>query len=150
MSAVIITPILPRNLTRQSPHSPRERLGGFVIAARAVDKCRASLDGTVGDYQFDGPLDKMLFEFKAISAEQFKSAAQSLSTYEEVGRWLQTNGQSKTLKEIKTWSDSIEALRPAHDPEHALEFSEECRRIGLNPLKSSLFDLLEADDRAAS
>ncbi len=149
MSAIIISPILPRNLSRQAPHSPRKRLGGFVIAARAVDKCRASLDGTLGSYQFDGPLDQMLFGFKAITAEQFKAAVQSMSTYEEIGRWLQTNGQSRTLAEIKAWSDSIEALRPAHDPEYALEFSDHCQRFGLNPVKSTLFDLLEADDRAA-
>ena len=37
------TPIITRDLTKQAPHSPRDRIGGFAIASRAVDKCRASL-----------------------------------------------------------------------------------------------------------
>lgn len=31
--------LLARDLTREFPRSPRETLGGYVIAARAVDKC---------------------------------------------------------------------------------------------------------------
>lgn len=82
------TPIIARDLAKQAPHSPRERLAGFVIANRAVDKCRASLAGTLGEYQYDCPLDKMLFEFKGITGEQFSGAVQSSTTYEEVGAWV--------------------------------------------------------------
>ena len=42
--------ILTRDLRgdREYPRSPRETLGGYVLAARAVDKCRAKklLHGT--------------------------------------------------------------------------------------------------------
>lgn len=37
------TRIIDRDLTKQALHSPRHRLEGFVVAARAIDKCRASL-----------------------------------------------------------------------------------------------------------
>src|SRR5437879_3806180 len=50
-----------KDLTQEPPRSPRERLGGFVIFARTVDKCRADLAGTIGEYHFDCPLDNMLF-----------------------------------------------------------------------------------------
>jgi hypothetical protein len=43
------TPIVARDLTKEAPHSPRERIAGFAIASRAVDKCRASLAGTLGE-----------------------------------------------------------------------------------------------------
>ncbi len=43
------------------PRSPREKLGGYVIAARTLDKCRAAIAGTLGDYKFDCPLDNFFF-----------------------------------------------------------------------------------------
>jgi len=52
------TPIIARGLTKQAPHSPRERIAGFVIASRSVDKCRASLAGTLGEYHYDCPRDR--------------------------------------------------------------------------------------------
>ena len=89
------TPIISRDLTKQAPHSPRARLAGFAIASRAVDKCRASLAGTLGEYHYDCPLDNMLFSFKGITGEQFKTAVQASTNYEEVGAWLQANGTAK-------------------------------------------------------
>lgn len=39
-----------KELRTSYPHSPREKLGGYVIAARCVDKCRAFLLGVNGEY----------------------------------------------------------------------------------------------------
>ena len=78
---------LDRDLTKQAPHSPRERLGDFVIARRTIDKCRASLNGTLGEYHYDCPLDNMLFSFKGINGEQFKQAVQAAKSYEDVEVW---------------------------------------------------------------
>src|SRR6202142_1658351 len=103
------TPIIARDLTKQAPHSPRERIAGFAIASRAVDKCRASLAGTLGEYRYDCSLDNMLFSFKGITGEQFKTALQASATYEEVGAWLHASGTAKTATEIKAWSDEVEA-----------------------------------------
>ena len=86
------TAIITRDLSKQAPHSPRQRIAGFVIATRAVDKCRASLAGTLGEYHFDCPLDNMLFSFKGITADQFKAAVQAAKNYDEVGAWLVASG----------------------------------------------------------
>ena len=141
------TPIIARDLTKQAPHSPRERLAGFVIANRAVDKCRASLAGTLGEYHYDCPLDNMLFSFKGITGEQFKTAVQASTNYEEVGAWLQANGTARTPAEIKTWSDETEAGSLMKVPEKRSYFIESCSALGLNPQMNSTFDWLEADDR---
>jgi len=143
------TPIIDRDLTQQAPHSPRERIAGFAIASRAVDKCRASLAGTLGEYHYDGPLDNLLFRFKGISGEQFKTAVQTSKNYEDVGTWLQANGTTKTPVEIKTWSDEMEAGSPMKNPERRASFMENCSRLMLNPETNSTFDWLEADDRAS-
>ncbi len=46
-----------KDLTKEYPRSPRETLAGYVIAARMLDKCRAAISGTLGEYHFDCPLD---------------------------------------------------------------------------------------------
>lgn len=143
------TAITSRDLAKQAPHSPRERLAGFVIALRAVDKCRASLAGTAGDYHYDCPLDNSLFVFKGITGQQFKAAVQAATTYEDVGAWLQANGKAKTPAEIKAWSDEMEAGSLMKDPEKRSYFIESCSTLGLNPQMNTTFDWLEADDRSS-
>ena len=143
----MVTPIIARDLAKQSPHSPRERLAGFAIANRAVDKCRASLAGTPGEYHYDCSLDNMLFSFKGITGEQFKTAVKASTNYEEVGAWLQANGTARTPAEIKTWSDETEAGSLMKNPEKRSYFIESCSKLGLNPQMNSTFDWLEADDR---
>ena len=141
------TPIIARDLTKQAPHSPRERLAGFAIAKRTVDKCCASLAGTLGEYHYDCPLDNMLFSFKGINAEQFKAAVQNSKTYEDVGIWLERNGTKKTPAEIAAWSAEMEASSLMKNPEKRAYFIADCSRLGLNPQMNTTFDWLEADDR---
>src|ERR1039457_2541853 len=95
------TPILDRNLTIEAPHSPRARVAGFAIASRAVDKCRASSAGTLGEYHYDCPLDNVLFSFKGITGAQFKTAVQAANNYEDVGTWLLANATATTAPETE-------------------------------------------------
>ena len=143
------TPIITLDLTKQAPHSPRNRIGGFVIASRAADKCRASLSNETGEYHYDCPLDNVLFTFKGITGAQFKTAVQDSKTYEEVGAWLLANGTSKTPAEIKNWSDEVEARSPMKNAEKRDSFIHNCPMLGLIPESSTTFDWLEADDRAS-
>jgi hypothetical protein len=143
------TPIIDRDLTKQAPHSPRERIAGFAIAKRTIDKCRASLAATLGEYHYDCPLDNLLFSFKGINGEQFKAAVRAAKTYEEIESWLQENGTKRTPAEIKAWSDEVEADSPLKNPEKRAHFIENCVKLGLNPETSTTFDWLEADDRAS-
>ena len=143
------TPIIDRDLTKQAPHSPRERTGGFAIANRATDKCRAGIAGKLGEYHYDCPLDNLLFSFKGITGAQFKTAVQAAKNYQDIGTWLQANGTKKTPAEIKAWSDEVETGTMMNNPERRAYFIEECKKLGLDPEKTSTFDWLEADDRAS-
>ena len=140
-------PIIDLDLSEQAPHSPRERIGGFAIACRAVDKCRASLAGTPGEYHYDCPLDQQLFSLKGITGDQFKAAIKAAKNYDEVGAWLLANGTAKTPPEIEDWSDDMESGSPMKNPEKRDYFIEDCHRLGLNPDKTTTFGWLEADDR---
>jgi len=45
------------DLTQSPPRSPRVRLGGFAHLPRLIDKARATLAGTNGEYNYDCGMD---------------------------------------------------------------------------------------------
>jgi hypothetical protein len=63
---------LAPDLNKQQPRSPREELGGYELAARTLDKCRATLAGTNADFQFNCPMDQQFFAATGIKADDFK------------------------------------------------------------------------------
>lgn len=152
--SIMKTPIVDRDLTKQPPHSPRERFGGFAILARTVDKCRASIAGNLGEYHFDCPLDNQLFSFKGINGDQFKAAVASCQNYEDAAAWLQQTGVPKSPGEIMAWSDQVEAVRlkdipTLQEPDRKKEVTESCRKLGLEFEEATLFEWLETDDEAS-
>jgi len=135
-----------KDLTQEPPRSPRVRLGGYALIARAIDKGRAALNGTAGEYHFDCPLDNYLFGFKEVKGDDVKALLAKGATDEEVVAWLDTHGAAKTAEEVTGFSDSVEAARP-YDIEDKKEwFIEVCKEVDIDPAKSTLFDYLETDD----
>jgi len=140
---------LAKDLTKEPPRSPRIRLGGYVILARTTDKCRAFLAGNIGEYHYDCPLDNMLFGFKGVTGDDFKAKVQSGASDADLVEWIDSHGAPKTFAEVKEWSDGMEAMNPYNDPERREWFSEQTRALGLDPATTTLFDWLEADDKAS-
>ena len=62
------------DLTTSYPRSVREKHLGMVQVGRTIDKGKASLAGKLGEYRYDCPMDKHLFEFLAIDGEQLLDA----------------------------------------------------------------------------
>jgi len=138
-----------KDLTKQPPRSPRNRLGGYALMARMIDKGRADLQGNVGEYHYACPLDQMLFDFKGVNADEVKKLLGSGASDEQVVTWFSSHGTTKTTEEIKSWSDGVEGYRPYDDPEKKDWFAGECAKIGLKPETSTLAGYLEADDVAS-
>ena len=138
-----------KDLTKEPPRSPRIRLGGYVILARTTDKCRALLAGNIGEYHFDCPLDNMLFGFKGVNGDDFKAKVQSGASDGDMVEWVDSHGVPKTPEEIKEWADAMEGLMPYNDPERREWFAGQTGPLGLDPAKTTLFDWLEADDKAS-
>tara|TARA_B100000519_G_scaffold63593_1_gene54055 strand:+ start:768 stop:1205 length:438 start_codon:yes stop_codon:yes gene_type:complete len=93
------------------PRSPRETLGHYVIAARTLDKCRAALAGTLGDYKFDCPLDNFFFDFAGLSAEAFREFVASGADDEAVAAWIGKQGAGHTQQEIIRWNNEMRGKR---------------------------------------
>lgn len=137
-----------RDLRREPPRSPRVRIRDYAVLARIIDKCRAELACTMGEYHYDCPLDNMLFSFKGIAADDFRREVARGAGDEEIGLWVDEQGVSKTPEEIQAWSNGIEAYSLYRIPSKREVFIAECERLGLNPKEATMFDWLEADDRS--
>lgn len=145
------TPVVDKDLTKEPPLSPRVCFGGFAILGRTVDKCRASLAGTLGEYHYDCPLDHRLFDFKGISGDQFKNAVTSAKYYEDLAEWLHANGTKKTEQEIKAWSDQVNEVKlkdlaTLQATDRKEEVVQRCEELGLDFESVTFFEWLEVDD----
>ena len=138
-----------KDLSKEAPTSPRVRVGGYAILARMADKGRADINGTIGDFHFDCPLDNYLFGFKGVQGPDVRKELENGATNEDIAKWLDSHGEPKTEEEKKAWSDAVEAARPYDNPEKKDWFIEVCGEAGVDPQTSTLFDYLEADDRVS-
>jgi len=115
---------LALDLTKNYPRSPRETLGGFVIAARTLDKCRAVLAGTNGEYHFDCPLDRQFLEFAGIGADDFKAFVETGADDAAVAGWITEHSKIKELSEIVQWNNKLRHTRPVDMPVELQVFLE--------------------------
>ncbi len=136
-----------RDHTKVPPRSPHEILGGFVILARAIDKCRAEIAGRAGEYEFNCELDRYLFDFKGTDAQAFKVNVSEGSTDDELVDFVKATGTQKTDQEIYEWSEEMKNMTYHGDEDDGDWFDGECHRLGLDPSKTTLFQMLDEDDK---
>ena len=138
-----------KDLRKEAPRSPKEKLGGYVCLPRMIDKCRATINSANGEYKFNCQLDKRLLEFKNINADEFKSYVVQGHSDQEILEWFNINGDFKTEEEIKEWSEQADPKDYAKRNDKKIWFIPDCEKLGLDPFKTSLFDYLQADDKAS-
>src|SRR5438067_11751415 len=127
------TKVIGKDLTKESPRSPRIRVGGYAILGRTLDKCRALVGGNIGEYHFDCPLDNMLFGFKGVKGADFKAQIENGAREGEMVEWLNRNGQKKTTEEIKRWADEDTENKTYNNPDKRECLLENVRPLGLEP-----------------
>jgi uncharacterized protein DUF5069 len=117
--------ILAKDLSKDFPRSPRETLAGYVIAGRTLDKCRATLVGTNGEYHFDCPLDNIFFGFAGIVSEEFKAFVATGASDEEVAKWIEEKAKKRPRIEIIKWNNEWRYKRISEIPDGMQEFMED-------------------------
>ena len=136
------------NLTQRPPRSPRVRLGGFVLLARILDKGRAELAGTAGEYKYNNPIDRHWFKFTGIDPEALKAELGNSKGDGEILAWIAENAQHpRTPWEIQQWSAYHNERGPDGDVETLQFFAE--RVGGLSAVREDVvtwFDYLDLDD----
>jgi hypothetical protein len=132
------------DLTKQFPRSPRTRLGGVSMFPRTIDKARANLAGSLGEYIYDCKMDKVLFDTLGCSADEFLQAVRVSTTDGEVLDLL----VSKRIPEdtLKAHNERIDNWRPT-DPEGWERFKKDLMTIGQgNPKIKSRTDLIDFEE----
>jgi hypothetical protein len=99
--------LLARDLrdAKDYPRSPRTTLGGYVLAARAVDKCRAVLAGCEGEYHSNCPLDQIWLRFAEIDYDAFRSFVATGATDDEIASWIGEHAKKRPRSEIIAWNN---------------------------------------------
>ena len=136
------------NLTQRPPRSPRVHLGGYVVLARILDKGRAALAGTAGEFKYNNPADYHWFRFTGITPEALKAELATGKGDGEILQWIvETSPNQRSPWEIQQWSAYFSERGPDGDVETLQFFA---KRVGeFNKNREDIktwFDLLDLDD----
>ena len=135
------------DLRTDVPRGPNEALGHYVLLPRLIDKCRALIAGTNGEYNYNCPLDRQFFDWAEVDAEQFKAQVEAGLSDKELLEWVQANSKQRSEAEILAWSYRMRWRRP--EGEEAQGFFESVRMevAPHNYRIETWFQLLDADEK---
>lgn len=142
--------LLASDLRTSFPRSPRDTsIGGYVMAARALDKCRAALCGINGEYNWDCSLDKRFFGFAEIDAEAFKACVATGATDEEVSAWVIAHAKQKDREAVVLWNNHERDRRLSDLSPKSQVFMEEYIRKHLprNRIVYHYFDIYDLEEQ---
>ncbi len=113
----------------------RVKMEGYVHLARMIDKCRAVLAGTEGEYIYPCPMDFRLLEFAGLTHEQFTRAVKTHSTDEGVAEWFRRAAKPHQPEELEQWNQTL-LLRGPSSPESAEQFKK--YRDAVDPARTDI------------
>ncbi|HXV68393.1 MAG TPA: DUF5069 domain-containing protein [Nitrospira sp.] len=123
------------DLRTNFPRSMRVILGGYAHLARMIDKCRATIAGTAGEYLYPCPMDERLMEFAGITAEQFTSTVRADPTDDGVVAWFRKVAKPHDPAELEEWNRKL-LLRGPSSPESMGRFKK--YRDAVDPSRTDL------------
>ncbi len=104
------------DLTKSFPRSPSEKLGPYIWLPRLIDKARADLASTIGEYKYNCPLDQKFFEFLGLSADPFKKAVKDSPDDAAIMAWVKSNAAAKSDTELDEFARALASAGPADQP----------------------------------
>ena len=134
------------DLRKNYPRSPREKLAGYVHLPRMIDKCRASLAGTKGDYIYPCPMDHRLLDFVGITEKQLSKAV-SEKDDAAVAEWFQKTAKHHSHAEIEQWNEKFLTRGP--DTDEKIDYFKQ-QRDAIDPTRTDITswaDLLDLDEK---
>jgi hypothetical protein len=141
---------LALDLTQEYPRSPRALFAGYVIAGRALDKCRAVCNDSAGEYDFNCGLDRVFFEFAEIDADTFKDFVATGATDEEIIEWIHAHAKARSPAEIAAWNFTLKCRRISELPPDRQAWVQEYLLAHVKPEAQERvifnFDLLDAEE----
>ena len=141
--------LLAMDLTREFPRSPRETLAGYVIAARAVDKCRADLAGTIGEYHTGCPVDLIFLDFAEIPYAKFREFVATGATDAVIAEWIAKTAKPRPRIEIIRWNNELRGKRMSELHDGLQEYMEDYIRqfVPRNRPVYAFFDVYDLEEQ---
>ena len=134
------------DLTKNFPRSPYEKVDDYMMLGRTIDKAHATLQGLLGEYMYDCPLDKRLFGFLGISAHQLLELVENSENDEDVVDSLKTIQVERNTEEIEQFNDQILESGPNDDESQVYFERLRQKHAPDRPDISSWFDIIEAEE----
>jgi hypothetical protein len=132
------------NLTNQFPRSPYDMMADIVMLPRTLDKCRAHLAGTLGEYHYNCPMDVRLFEFLSTDSEAFAEKVKELQSDEKIAEWV--NKEFQKSKEEKDQFNNSNRHKKPEDEDSKNWLEEQKKSLGRDDY-STFFDNIDADEK---
>ena len=135
------------NLTLHPPRSPRTRLGGYVHLPRLIDKARAVVAGTNGDFHYNCPIDQRFLAYTGLNPDALFAEIKAGKSDSEILAYVNGNAKpSRHAAEIAAWSQWFEQLT-ATPPDTRAFFNDVHRKNAPDRHDiATWFDWLELDD----
>jgi hypothetical protein len=95
------------DLTKEYPRSVRERFAGVVMLGRTTDKAKAQAAGTVGEYNYNCPMDKAIFGFLGIDGDEYLKRVKAASSETEIEDYARQFVAKKTQAEIDAFNEKF-------------------------------------------
>ena len=142
------TPSSSIDLTARPPRSCRVRLGNYVILARMLDKCRATLAKKNGEYNYNSGTDQHLVKFLGFDPDALLEQLAAGKGDGEILEWVQAHAKTPRAPwEIEAWSAFMERRGPDSDAETLAFFAEFVGRFSKTREDiKTWFEALELDD----
>ena len=120
-----ITKLSAPDLTQRPPRSPRTRLGGYVLLSRMLDKGRATLAGTNGEYNYDSRSTSTSLVSSALTQKKLLAELKEGKDAGKMLGWIQANAKhQQTPWKIQQWSAYHDRRGPDSDAETLVFFAE--------------------------
>ncbi len=136
------------DLNTTAPRSAKDKLLGLVSLKRAIDKAKAYNAGKLGEYHYDCPHDKPLFEFLGIDAASFAAKVAALQSDERIADWIDRERiGAKSAKDIEAFNQWRYQWHPEPGSDSEKFFIQEREKVA--PGRADVvtwFDLLDLDE----
>jgi hypothetical protein len=136
------------DLTKTVPRSPKDKMLGIVSLKRAIDKAKAHNEGKLGEYDYDCPHDRPLFEFLGTNGDEFARKVKELDTDDKIGEWVSGKLKGKTPQDLERFNEDRMHWHP-EPGDHSYEYFMNMRKQ-IAPDRDDVvtwFDLLDLDEK---
>jgi hypothetical protein len=137
------------DLTKSYPRSVHQKFAGIVQLGRTLDKARASLTNTLGEYHYNCGMDQAVFKFLGVDDHEAFAKEVGQRSDSAVEQWIREKYLStKTDADIAKWNEEWVRYAPAAGSDSFAYFIDLREKIAPGRTDvTSWPDLLDLDEQ---